>query len=226
MTEIVRALFDLDATMLTALGYKLSYLEFAGTASGLVCVWLTARENVWCWPAGIINAACFFAMFFQLRLYSDMFLQVYFFATSIYGWWQWLHPGSPELANRKNQLKITTLSPRNLALLLAGCAAASAGFGLFISHVHQLLPALFPERAAFPYADSVVAVASVAAQWIMARKKLECWPMWVGVDVLAAAIYFMKGVNLVAVEYVVFGCIAAYGFWGWRRERRAYAVSG
>jgi nicotinamide mononucleotide transporter len=164
-------------------------------------------------------------MFFQLRLYSDMFLQVYYFATSVYGWWHWTHPRTPEEANRQHQLKISILKPGDRLLLLAACMAASVGFGLFIKNIHALLPTLFPERAAFPFADSVVAVLSVAAQFIMARKKLECWLFWIAVDALAVVIYFLKGVNLVAIEYFVFGCIAFYGFLGWSREFQSYQIN-
>jgi len=221
--DFVLGLFDLDVTLVTLLGYKLSYLELTGTVSGLACVWLTARENIWCWPVGIVNIACFFVMFFQLRLYSDMFLQVYFLATSVYGWWKWGHPRSPEEANRRNELRISLLKMKILLLLLAACLAASIGFGLFIKNIHTMLPSLFPERAAFPFADSVVAVLSVAAQFIMARKKLECWLFWIAVDALALVIYFLKGVNLVAIEYFVFGCIALYGFLGWKKEYRGYS---
>ncbi len=225
MMELVTGLFDLRVAFVELLGYRLSYLEFLGTATGLACVWLTAREKVWCWPVGMANAAFFFVMFFQLRLYSDMLLQVYYLATSVYGWWRWTHPRSPQESNLRRQLRISTLRRSHLLLLLAAGLSASLAFGAFIKNVHLMLPRFFPEPAAFPFADSAVAVLSVQAQFIMARKKLECWLFWMTVDALALAIYFLKGVNLVALEYLVFGCIAFYGFWGWRRERQSYRLA-
>jgi nicotinamide mononucleotide transporter len=224
MMGLVTSLLDLRVVFTEVLGYRLSCLEFLGTATGLACVWLTAREKVWSWPLGIANAAFFFVMFFQLRLYSDMLLQVYYFATSVYGWWCWTHPRTSEESNRRRQLKISTMGRPALLLLLTTVAVSAVAFGSFISNVHDLLPGLFPEPAAYPYADSAVAVLSVAAQFIMARKKLECWLLWMAVDALATGIYFLKGVNLLALEYLVFGCIAFYGFWGWRREHRSYKL--
>lgn len=224
--EPLSRLFDLRVVFSEPLGYRLSYLEFLGTATGLACVWLTAREKVWCWPVGMANAVFFFVMFFQLRLYSDMILQVYYFATSVYGWWRWLHPINPQETNRRNELRITRLRRADLILLLGAGLAASIAFGAFISNVHNLLPAYFPEPAAYPFAGSAVAVLSVLAQFIMARKKLECWLFWITVDVIAMVIYFLKGVNLLALEYLIFGCIAFYGFLGWRRERRGYSRAG
>lgn len=221
---LVSRLFDLRFVLVEILGYRISYLEFLGTATGLACVWLTARERVWCWPVGMANAAFFFVMFFQLRLYSDMLLQVYYFATSVYGWWRWTHPRTPEEANQRRELRISVLPPAKLAALLAVCAVSTAAFGVFINNVHVLLPSLFPERAAFPFADSAVAVMSVVAQFIMARKKLECWLLWISVDALATGIYLLKGVNLLALEYLVFMGIALYGFLGWRRELEGYKL--
>jgi len=69
----------------TLLGYSLSYVELVGTVTGLVSVWLAARANILTWPVGIINVLAFFILFYQVRLYSDMALQVYFLATTIYG---------------------------------------------------------------------------------------------------------------------------------------------
>lgn len=220
--EIITILYDMNTTLVTVLGYKLSVLEFAGTASGFACVWLTSREKILCWPVGIVNAIFFFLMFYQIRLYSDMFLQIYFFATSIYGWWKWTHPGSPEMANEKNELKITRLTGREFLITAAVIAVASLIMGALMASIHTLLPAYFPERAAYPYADSVVATASVVTQLVMARKKLECWVLWFFIDVLAVWIYLMKGINFVALEYGIFACIAVYGFLGWRRERAGY----
>ena len=220
--EILTSLYDMNTALVTVLGYKLSVLEFAGTATGFACVWLTSREKILCWPAGIVNAIFFFLMFYQLRLYSDMFLQVYFFATSVYGWWNWTHPGSAEMANEKNELKITRLSVKEFLAATAAIAAASLAFGALMNNIHILLPRFFPERAAYPFADSIVAAASVVSQFIMARKKLECWIFWFSIDLLAVWIYYMKGINFVALEYAVFACIAAYGFFGWRHERAGY----
>lgn len=221
----MQALFDINHTLFTAWGYKVSPLELLGTSTGLACVWLTAREKVLCWPVGIANIVFFFVLFYQHRLYSDMFLQVYFLATSLYGWWKWTHP-APAEENRRHELRITRLRAGRLALIAAGCAIAVAALGTLVGRLHAIVPTVFPEPAAFPYADTAVAVASVAAQFIMARKKIECWLFWIGVDILATAIYFLKGINLLAIEYAVFGCIALYGFLGWRREMRSYETEG
>ena len=69
----------------------MSYLEVFATVFTLICVWLTVKRSIWCWPAGIIGVSAYFFVFYQSKLYADMGLQVIFLAQSIYGWYFWLH---------------------------------------------------------------------------------------------------------------------------------------
>ncbi len=84
--------FDIDSIFFEMWGYPMSYLEFFGTIAGAVAVWLAARANIWSWPIGLINVTLFFFLFFQVQLYPDMFLQIFFFVTNVIGWWRWAHP--------------------------------------------------------------------------------------------------------------------------------------
>ena len=80
---------SLNQTLVEVLGYPLSFLELFGTLTGLVTVWLAARAHILTWPTGLINNLAFFLIFYQVQLYSDMLLQIYFFVISLYGWWYW-----------------------------------------------------------------------------------------------------------------------------------------
>lgn len=213
---------DVSIPLITVWGYPLSGLELAGTLTGLACVWLTARERISCWPVGIINIVCFFFMFYQVHLYADMFLQVFFFVMSIYGWIKWANPRSPDEANSRNELRITSLAANRLAAVVAASAACGAAFGLLMSRLHLYIPALFPRPSAFPYLDSFIAVFSVTATILMAGKKLDCWYFWIFVDILAVFVYFLRGIKLVSLEYLVFGMLAAMGLFVWRREYAGY----
>src|SRR3990170_8628991 len=103
--------FDIQNILFEFLGYKMSYLEFFGTIAGAVAVWLSARANIWSWPIGIINVVLFFFLFYQVQLYPDMFLQVFFFVTNLLGWWRWAHPKTGE-EDRKKELKVSYMDRR------------------------------------------------------------------------------------------------------------------
>jgi nicotinamide mononucleotide transporter len=88
-------------------------------------------------------------------------------------------------------------------------------FGSFAKNLHELFPTVFSLPSAFPYADSFVTVMSVAATFLMVEKKIECWILWIIVDVVATYLYFAKGIKFVGIEYLAFCFIAAFGLWGW-----------
>jgi nicotinamide mononucleotide transporter len=87
-----------------------------------------------------------------------------------------------------------------------------------MSNIHILLPALFPEPAAAPLRDAFTTSASIVAQTIMCKRKLDCWYLWIAVDLVAFIYYFQVGVALIGIEYIIFGIIATFGLIGWRKE--------
>jgi nicotinamide mononucleotide transporter len=188
----------------------------------MACVYLTAKEKVICWPVSIINAIFFFIMFYEVQLYSDMLLQIFFLATTVYGWWKWLHPKNGSEANSRNELKISNLSLMEIITVILITLAGIFLLGTLMSFIHVLFPSFFSRKAAYPYPDSFITVTSIIAQLLMTRKKKDCWILWIIVDIAATVLYFIKGINLVAVEYAVFGIIALTGYLGWTKEQRSY----
>jgi nicotinamide mononucleotide transporter len=213
--------FDINNIFFTALGYDMSYLEFFGTVAGGVAVWLSARGNIWSWPLGLINVTLFFFLFYQVQLYPDMFLQVFFFVTNILGWWRWSHPASVEEDGNK-ELKVSFMQRSQLLVFLAVGAAGTLLFGMLAGRLHTFFPVLFSIPSAFPFADSFVTVMSIVATYLMVQKKAECWLVWIVVDAVATYLYFSKDILFVGAEYLVFCFLAAFGFFSWVREYKTY----
>lgn len=189
--------------------YPVSYVELIGTLAGMISVLFAARSNVLTWPTGIVNELFLFALFFQLHLYADMFLQVFFFTVTIYGWYNW--------QRNSGELKVTGCTRRQNGTIAMWVAAGTIGFGLLFRYIHVLLPDLFVHEAAFPFADSFIMVCSIAATWLLARKKVESWILWVAVDAVAVAVYGLKSAWILSGEYLIFMVIAAFGYYNWRR---------
>jgi nicotinamide mononucleotide transporter len=213
--------FDQQSIFFTLLDYPMSYLEFFGTIAGAIAVWLSARAHVWSWPIGIINVILLFFLFFQIQLYPDMFLQIFFFITNILGWWRWTHPKVGE-EDRKNELRISRMSPFLLGWTVVLVIAGTIGSGLLAGNLHVWLPFIFSQKSAFPFADSFVTVLSILAQYWMLHKKVECWAMWIVADVVATYLYFLKEVKFLGLEYLVFCFIAGMGFYNWWKEYNSY----
>jgi nicotinamide mononucleotide transporter len=213
--------FDHNSIFFTTLGYPMSYLEFFGTIAGAIAVWISAKGNVWSWPIGIINVVLLFFLFYQVQLYPDMFLQVFFLITNLLGWWRWLHPRQGE-EDRKLELRVSLISTQwrwiSGVLIIVGTILMGAA----ATHLSTWLPSLFSKPSAFPYLDSFVTVTSIVAQYWMLHKKAECWALWIVADVVATYLYFAKDIKFLGLEYLVFCFIAAFGLWNWSREYKSY----
>lgn len=209
--------FDIKNIFITILGYKMSYLEFWATLSGLIAVILSARGNVWSWVIGLVNVILAAVMFYQIDLYPDVFLQGFFFVTNIIGWWQWKFP-KPGEENKRNELKITKLSPMNFLYFTMIGMIGTALLGSLAKNLHELAPMLFQRPSAFPYMDSFTTVMSIFATFLLIRKKVEAWWIWLAVDVISTYMYYVKDIKVYAILYFVFCIIALVGAISWTIE--------
>lgn len=211
------SLFDVNTVAFTVLDYPLSYLELTGTVLYLWSVWLIARQKLLTWPVGIASVLLYMLLFYQIRLYSDALEQVYYLGASAYGWWLWSSRGRED----ERAFAPYVSAPRTLGLVLLITLALAAGLGALVSRIHELLPALFPQPAAFPYLDALTTVMSFSAMWLMAQKRLESWAYWIIVDVIGIGLYYVQGVRFLSLLYVILLAMAINGLVGWLRARAA-----
>lgn len=189
--------------------YPMSLIEFLGTTSGLLSVWWAAKANILTWPSGLINIFCFFLLFYQSQLYSDMFLQIFFFVSTVYGWKMWTK--KEKETKSKKYLSAYDWFKQGLFLMFGTIL-----WGALMSNIHVYLPGLFPQKASLPYLDAFTAISSVSATILLAQKKWESWILWVIIDAFSIYVYFYKQLYVVAFEYVIFLFIASYGLYNWR----------
>lgn len=199
------------------LGYDMSWIELLGTIFNLSAVWLSVKEKVSSWGVGIVGVILFFYLFYQIHLYADMFLQVFFFITNCIGWYQWTHPPKG-FENQFSQLKVTQLHTVQRFVIGIAILFSTAALGRFFLHINEYLPQFFSQPAAFPYADSFVMAGSIFAQALLMQKKVESWALWIIVNIAAMMIYAQKEIYLTALLYFIFLGIAIKGFWDWKKE--------
>lgn len=179
-------------------------IEIAGAVLGVICVVLFVRQNVWAWPTGIVNVGLYIVVFYRAKLYADMGLQVVYVVVSLYGWYQWLHPGEG-----RRELPVTRVSLREGVIL----GLVTLATGAFMAHTLAT-----HTDAALPYWDSATVAVSLAAQWLMTRKKLENWMLWIGADLVMIGIYLVKALHPTAALYAVYTVLAILGLRTWRKS--------
>lgn len=184
---------------------SLTPLEGTAVCFGLVSVYLSTRENIWSWPTAIVNVGLYSVLFFREKLYADMGLQVIYLLLSIYGWYEWLYGGE-----NRSELRVSRITAR-LAMRLAGIGVlGSAVLGTLLYRTTD---------ASLPYLDSTLSVFSLIAQWLMTRKVLENWVIWIALDVVYVWMFiFLKQLHFTAFQYAVFLALAVLGFRDWKRS--------
>ncbi len=206
------SIFDLNNIAFTALNYPMSWVELIATIAGILAVWLSAKEHIANWAIGLVNIIFSFFLFFKTGFYSDAFLQIFFFITNVYGWYLW---SRRDVSTAEPVVKVSFLPHSQQIVLAIGIAVASFAFGSMVNHFHAWYPSVFPVEAAFPYADAVVMMMSIAGNVLLMTKKIESWILWVLVDIIAPILYFQKGIYLITIEYIVFLALAIFALWNW-----------
>jgi len=180
----------------------LTLIEALGFVTGAACVYLVLRESVWNFPLGIANNLVFLVLFYQSRLYGDSGLQAVYVLLAVHGWWSWLRGGQ----NHK------PLHIRQVGRWEATAVAAATAV-----NIPLLMVALKAVGAAAPVLDSATTVLSLAAQYLLNRKFVENWYVWIVADILYIYLYTKRELYLTATLYAVFLLMCLYGLRRWRQ---------
>ena len=181
-------------------------LEWLAAALGVINVTLVVRRSVWNYPFALAMVSLYFFVFFEAKLYSDALLQIFFFVVNIYGWANWL-----KAKRATGEVPVGTLRWRE-RLIWAGATAA-------VSLLWGLAMARFTDAAA-PMVDAGIAGASIAAQILLARRKIENWLLWILVDAVAIFRFWSRGLPYTSGLYALFLLLSIAGLIGWRRALR------
>jgi nicotinamide mononucleotide transporter len=182
----------------------MSPLELFAALISAISVYLSVRQNIWSWPTAIVSVLMYTVVFFDAKLYADMGLQFIYAVLSVYGWYEWLYGGK-----NRTELHVTRTTPSLGGLLTAIALLGAGALGLLLQRTTD---------AALPFMDSFLSSTSLVAQWMMTRKKLENWLVWIGVDVLYVGMFIFKHLYLTAGLYAVFLVLAVRGYIDWRRS--------
>lgn len=186
----------------------MSTLEIAANVVMSVSILLAGRNSVHTWWIGIIGCVLFGLLFFQSQLYADVTLQIFFIATSAYGWMQWRH------GNNGQVKPISRASFRHIALI--------APLGLLVAVLYGLLLHRFTDAYA-PFLDSLILTFSVIAQWLLMQRRLECWWFWLLVNGIAVPLFASRELYLTSFLYACYWVNAIVAFYYWRSQLEAAA---
>lgn len=189
-----------------SLGFELSPIELAAATLGLANIILVVRRSIWNYPVALAMVSLYGVVFLRAHLYSDALLQIFFFGVQFYGWWNWSRSKADA-----GQVLVRQMSGVAFGRWLTGALVATAAWGTLMH---------YSTDAHFPWWDGAIAMFSIAAQILQSRRNLECWILWIAVDLMAIPLFALKGLWVTAALYLVFLALSIAGLIAWRRTLR------
>ncbi len=186
-------------------------------AASMAYVIFAAKESVWCWPAALVSTVIYTVIFYDVYLWMDSLLQVYYLVMAGYGWYSWQklkHPMSVDNQSmtQSQQVKAVMISSWSFTIHSKVIAMLAA-----ISLVVGYIMATFTPTH-FPYLDAATTVYAVFATYLVTQKVVENWLYWVVIDLVSIYLYLEKGLTPTAGLFVVYVVIALIGYFSWRRN--------
>lgn len=183
-----------------------NYIELLGAILGIAYVFFSIRQSILTWPIGLLTSILYVWVFFVSKLYADMGLQLYYVFISIYGWYEWLHGNQ---SNKEETLKISRLTSKLGYLLLL--------FSILIFFLIWFVLDKYTDSPV-PVADALATALSLIATWMLARKILEHWLIWIFVDAFSIGLFWYKSLYPTVFLFIVYTILAIVGFFEWKRE--------
>ncbi len=183
--------------------------ELLGAILGLLYIFFSIRQNILTWPTGLLTSLIYTYVFFRTKFYADMGLQVYYVIISIYGWYYWLKGNNSKNSNKEHDVPVKN-TPKLLFFKLAAFTVIIYLFLLFIL--------LKFTDSDVPFMDSLTTALSIVATWMLAKKYLEHWLIWIFVDFVSAGLYVYKNLWPTVVLFLVYTVMAVAGYSEWKKD--------
>jgi len=184
---------------------RTNWIEIVGAILSLIYLYLSIKQKLSLWFFGIISSLFYIVIFFQTKFYADMSLQFYYVVISIYGWINWKH--GDDVAGK--EMPAAQLTKR---LFVNLCIATG-----LIYIIYYFILSRFTDST-IPKADSIVGALSIVGTWMLARKLIENWIVWIVADGLCVGLYFYKGLYPTAILFIIYTLMAAVGYWEWKKS--------
>jgi nicotinamide mononucleotide transporter len=197
------------AVAFTLFGSPVTWLEIAAFWIALAMVFANFRVHPVAWPLAMISSLMYALLFTDSRLYGEAALQLVFIAVAFWGWWEWLRGTGADGA----PLHVHRLNPRWRGVAVVATLAAWPLLGALLDrHTNNDVPSL----------DALPTVGSLLGQFLLGRKLIENWLVWLAVNVVSVGLFAVKGLWLTVILYALFAVLSVVGWRAWRRlEQRA-----
>jgi nicotinamide mononucleotide transporter len=200
----MEAFAPLLAAPFSLLGSPVTWLELAAFVLALWMVFANMRVQLIAWPLAIVSSLAYMILFAHSRLYGEASLQIVFVIVAAWGWWQWKFGRQAD----GQTLRVRRIEPRLAVIVIASTCAAWPLLGFALRRFTD---------TDVPFFDALPTAGSIAGQWLLGKKYIENWAVWLGVNIVSVALFAYKGLWLTVVLYALFAALSIVGWRAWIR---------
>ncbi len=186
---------------------SVNYIEFLATLATVIYVIFSVKQKIWLWPFGLISSGLYVYTFFDAKIYADMGLYIYYVVMSIYGWYAWSKPNKKE----STKSKVITIKGQSKTILLLILAS-------ILTFVLILLVLINLTDSTIPYIDAFTTSLSFVATWMLAKRYLEQWHIWIFVNLVSCGVYFYKELYITVLLFFGLAVMAIIGLREWSKD--------
>ena len=179
-------------------------LEKPATVAAFLNIFLAARNSIWNWLFGLIAVTLYGFIFYATKLYGNMSLQAVYFLFQIYGFYQWQYGGEKHSKLAVTQMPIRQYFFMSIAFVI-----------LFVAYFFTLSDYT---NSTTPFIDALTTAVSLVAQWMMCKRWIENWFLWMIMDLIAIEMYWNKDLHLTAALYASFFILCCFGYRTWKKS--------
>ena len=185
------------------------YIEILGTAVGLIYLWQEYRASIYLWITSIIMPAIYLYVYYQAGLYADFGINIYYLVIALYGWLAWRYNFS--LRGKRKDSKELSISHIRQGVIIRLAILFLAAWAI-ISYI-----LIHYTNSTVPFTDAFTTALSIVGMYMLARKYIEQWWVWLVVDITSCALYIYKELYFTAALYALYAIIAIFGYRKWKQ---------
>jgi len=184
-----------------------NWIEVTGAILGIGYVFLSVKQNILTWLLGFLTSAFYIVVFLKSGFYADMGLQIYYVWISVYGWIIW--SGNKNSCDSKSDYPVSKTRKKQVVVLSVVSFFLWLSIGILLSKYTD---------SVVPIGDSFTTAMGIVATWMLARKMIEHWIIWVIVDLVSAGLYLWKGLYPTVALYIIYTFAAIWGYIEWKKS--------
>ena len=181
------------------------FLELTAVVFGKISVLFARKNNILVYPTGLVSTLIYVYILLEWKLFGDFIINIYYSVMSILGWYLW--------SRKKNGATEFPISVMNRKDYLIS-SIIFTGTLLFVALVYYFFDKFTHWTA---YVDTLTTALFFVGMWLMAKRKIENWLLWIVADIISVPLYFYKGLTFSSIQFLLFTIIAILGYIEWRK---------